>query len=388
MGASLPIFINARAQTAGLSGVQRYSIELQSRMDKLLRPIAPVRPRQGIRGHLWEQFVLPRAVRQGLLWSPANSGPLAVKNQVLTVHDLASLEHPEWFSSAFAAWYRWMTPRLIRGVRRVITVSEFSKQRLLALTAVDDSHVVVIPEGADSRFYPRGASEVERVRRKLNIPSPAYLLSLGSLEPRKNLRRLLAAWAMCESRISDGLWLVIAGHKGSSQVFSRLDLGRIPHRVHFTNFVEDRDLPALYSGALALATVSIYEGFGLPALEAMSCGAVPLAADNTALPEVVGDAGVLVNPFDTEAIAAGIERLANDNALRNDLRMRALRRSREFSWERTTALTWNILHTEAVESATEVYSKSRRLKARNVTSLTDGAVSQSQKRRNLIRQCL
>lgn len=357
MGASLPIFINTRARTAGLSGVQRYTIELQRRMGNRLRPVAPWQPMQGIKGHLWEQVVLPAVVRKGLLWSPANSGPLSVRAQVLTVHDVASLEHPEWYSPAFAAWYRWMTPKLVHRVRRVITVSEFSKQRLLALTAVDESQVVVIPGGVDSRFYPRPAKEVERVRRQLNIPSPFYVLSLGALEPRKNLRRLLAAWASCARRLPDDIWLVIAGSKGASQVFSHLDLGSSAPRVHMTGFVADCDLPALYSGALALAYVSTYEGFGLPALEAMACAAVPLAANNTALPEVVGDAGLLVNPFDSEAISAGIESLVQDCALRQELKARALKRGREFSWERAAALTWSILRAEALASSSGAHAK-------------------------------
>ncbi|MGH7931554.1 MAG: glycosyltransferase family 4 protein [Candidatus Binataceae bacterium] len=337
--------------------MQRYTIELQRRMGKRLRRVAPSHPMQGIKGHLWEQTVLPAIVRKGLLWSPANSGPLAVKSQVLTVHDVASLEHPEWYSPAFAAWYRWMTPKLVHRVQRIITVSEFSKQRLLALTAVDESHVVVIPEGADGRFYPRPATEVERVRLSLNIPSPFYVLSLGALEPRKNLRRLFEAWASCARRIPEEVWLVIAGSNGPSQVFSRLDLGSSPPRVHVTGFVADDDLPALYSGALALAYVSTYEGFGLPALEAMACAAVPLAANNTALPEVVGDAGLLVNPFDSEAIAAGIERLVQDSALREELKARAIERSGEFSWERATNLTWNTLRAEALAFGSGTYAK-------------------------------
>ena len=102
---------------------------------------------QGVKGHLWEQVVLPTVVRDGLLWSPANSGPLTVRRQVLTVHDVASIEHPEWYNRAFAAWYCWMTPKLVYRVQRVITISEFSKQRLLAHTGLDESRVVVIPVG-------------------------------------------------------------------------------------------------------------------------------------------------------------------------------------------------------------------------------------------------
>jgi glycosyltransferase involved in cell wall biosynthesis len=341
------MFVNTRSQTAGLSGVQRYADELLRRIGSRVTRVGPWRPLQGVKGHLWEQTVLPARVRNGVLWSPANSGPLAVGNQVLTVHDVASLDHPEWYSSTFAAWYRWMTPRLVRRVRRVITPSEFSKKRLLALTSIGESNVVVIPEGVDARFCRRSAEEVERVRQALNIPSPHYLLSMGTLEPRKNLGRLLAAWESSVVDLPEKLWLVIGGLRGSGRVFSYPEVGRIPPRVHFTSFVPDSDLPALYSGALALAYVSLYEGFGLPALEAMACGTVPVVANNTALPEVVGEAGLMVNPFDSGAIAAGIRRVVYEPGLRQELEGRAIRRSREFSWERIADLTWDVLSGDA-----------------------------------------
>jgi glycosyltransferase involved in cell wall biosynthesis len=370
MSASSPIFINTRSQTAGMSGVQRYAVELQRRIGSSLRPTAPRRPLQGVKGHLWEQTVLPTLVRDGLLWSPANSGPLAVRKQVLTVHDVASLDHPEWFSPVFAAWYRWMTPRLVRRVQRVITPSEFSKQRLLAVTAIDESRVVVIPMAADDRFCPRSTQEVKRVRNSLGIRSPYYVLSLGTLEPRKNLGRLLAAWTSCVPDLPDEIWLVIAGSGGSSRVFSCPDFGSAPPRVHFTGFVADSDLPALYSGALALAYVSLYEGFGLPALEAMACGTIPVVSNNAALPEVVGKAGLLVNPFDSEAIAAGIKRIIQDLGLRQELKIQAIKRSREFSWQSAADLTWDVISGEDLASKSRTYAKSRNAKVVEARSAT------------------
>jgi glycosyltransferase involved in cell wall biosynthesis len=323
---------------------------------------------QGVKGHLWEQAVLPTVVRKGLLWSPANSGPLTVRRQVLTVHDVASIEHPEWYNRAFAAWYRWMTPKLVHRVQRVITVSEFSKRRILELTGIDESRVVVIPVGVDARFCPRPSQEVERARQALKIPSPHYVLSVSTLEPRKNLQRLLSAWASCASDIPDDLWLVIAGADGAGRVFSCPEISSVPPRVRITGFVADRDLPALYSGALALAYVSLYEGFGLPALEAMACGTIPLVASNTALPEVVGDAGLLVNPFDSEAIAAGLKRIVEESDLRDYLKIRAIERSKHFSWERTADLTWNVLHAEA-QAGPRTYAKAHNATAADARSV-------------------
>jgi glycosyltransferase involved in cell wall biosynthesis len=349
MSTDTEVFINTRSRTAGIRGVQRYTAELQQRLRNRLRVVAPSKPMQGVKGHVWEQVVLPRIVGKGFLFSPANTGPLTITNQVLTVHDIASLEHPEWFNSLFAAWYRWLIPTLVRRVRRVITGSRFSKERLLDFARVEGSKVVVVPEGVDDRFHPRSDEEITHVRAELRIPSPHYVLSLGVLEPRKNLRGLLAAWSSCVKRLPDEIWLVVAGAQAPDNVFGKLEIGEIPPQVHFTGFVPDESLPALYSGALALVYVSVYEGFGLPALEAMASGTAPIVADNSSLPEVVGDGGIAVDPYDTEAIAAAIEQLIEDSALREALEARGIERSRRFSWDRSADLTWGIL-TDAMRS--------------------------------------
>ena len=326
-----------------MGGVQRYALALQQRLADCTVTVEPTKPMHGIRGHLWEQVVLPRLVRNGLLWSPANTGPLSVANQVLTVHDIGSLEHPEWYNSVFAAWYRWLTPRLLRKVRRIITASRFSRDRLLALMGVDEAKIAVVPIGVDPHFRPCCTEEILKTTSELGIPSPHYLLNLGTLEPRKNLRRLLAAWASCVERLPKEVWLVIAGSETPASVFKNLELDSIPQRVHFAGFVADRHLPSLYSGALSLVYVSVYEGFGLPALEAMACGTVPIVAQNSSLPEVVGDAGFLVDPFDIENIATAITQLVERDELRSQLRARATRRSHQFTWEQTAKNTWDVL---------------------------------------------
>jgi glycosyltransferase involved in cell wall biosynthesis len=338
-----PVFINLRSQSAGQRGVQRYTAEVQRRLADRVTPVAPRSPMQGVRGHLWEQTVLPGMIGDALLWSPANTGPLSIANQVLTVHDLGSLEHPEWYSRLFAAWYRWLTPELLKRVRRVITVSRFSRERLLGLVNIDQSKVVVVPGGVDAMFCPRPSDEIARVRNDLGIPSPHYLLSLGALEPRKNLPRLLAAWSSCVARLPEEIWLVIAGASASRKVFNLVELGELPARVHLAGFVADADLPGLYSGALAMVYISLYEGFGLPALEAMASGTVPIVSSNTSLPEVVGDGGLFVDPFDIEQIAAAIEQLIGDSEHRAALRARAIQQSRHFSWELTALQTWTVL---------------------------------------------
>ena len=336
------IIVNMRSQAAGLTGVQRYAQRLCEALGGGVKTVQPSRPLQGFRGHIWEQTVLPMHAGEHLLWSPTNTGPLKVRRQVLTVHDVASLDHPEWFEAKFAAWYRWLTPLLVKRVLRVITISEFSRQRLAAITGLDPAHIAVIPPGVDRRFYPRSAEEVLKVRQKLQIPSQYYVLSLGSIEPRKNLPRLLEAWSRCVERLGSDVWLVVAGSPGQRHIFRQLKIEHSPAQVHALGFVDDDDLPALYSGALLLAYPSMYEGFGLPVLEAMAAGTVPVTGHSTALPEVAGDAGLLVDASDVEAIADAIVTLIENSELREQLRSRGLERSQSFSWERAARATWGV----------------------------------------------
>ena len=333
-----------RSQAAGLTGVQRYAQRLCASLGDSIETVHPSRPLLGLRGHLWEQTVLPMRSGRRLLWSPTNTGPLKVRRQVLTVHDVASIDHPEWFDAKFAAWYRWLTPRLVKRVARVITISEFSRQRLAAVTKSDPEQIAVIPPGVDERFYPRQSDEIVAIKEKLAIPSENYVLSLGSLEPRKNLPRLMEAWPRCVQRIGGEVSLVVAGAPGRRNVFREIKLEHELPQVHTVGFVDDEDLPALYSGAMALVYPSMYEGFGLPVLEAMACGTVPIAGNSTSLPEVVGDAGVLADVLDVEAIAHAVVSVVEDSCLRDELRMRAIARSKLFSWDRAAQLTSRIFN--------------------------------------------
>ncbi|MGA2409983.1 MAG: glycosyltransferase family 1 protein [Candidatus Binataceae bacterium] len=336
------VVVNTRSIGSLLSGVQRYTIELQHYLSDLTRPIAPRQLLGGIAGHAWEQFALPRFAGRQLLWSPANTGPLSVKHQVLTIHDVASLDHPEWFNARFAAWYRWLIPRLVCSVHHIITVSEFSRQRLIEVARVREDHLSVVPNGVNSRFFSSSYEEAERVRLNMRIPSPSYLLGVGSFEPRKNLNRLLQAWREASEHLPSDVWLVLAGRRGLSHVFR--DAGfAIPARTYLAGFVPDSDLPGLYRGALAFVYPSLYEGFGLPVLEAMAAGNAVITSNNTAMPEIVEGAGLMVDPYDVGAIGDAIIRIVEDPALRINLRSRAPLRARNYSWSRSAAATRSIL---------------------------------------------
>jgi len=341
------IVVNTRSLTAALTGVQRYGAELSALFGERVTKVSPYRPMQGMAGHLWEQLQLPFLVKGRLLWSPANSGPIMLERQVVTIHDIAVIDHPEWFNARFAAWYRWVTPRLVRRVSRVIAVSEFTKRRLVEVTGVDESRVSVVPNGVDKRFNPKPPAEVAAVRNRLGIPSSNYVLSLATLEPRKNMVGQFEAWARCVWHLPDDVWLVISGPKGKDHVFSNLQLRNVPPRVHFTGYVQDEDLPALYSGAMALLYPSFYEGFGLPALEAMATGTAPIVSNSTAPHEVAGDAGIAVDPHNHDSIASAIVRIVQDGRWREELEHRAVRRSEIFSWDRTADSTWHLLEEAA-----------------------------------------
>jgi len=177
------------------------------------------------------------------------------------------------------------------------------------------------------------------MRRALGISSRQYLLSVGSLEPRKNLRTLLKAWRRIAPELPGDIDLVVVGAKGASQVFSDAKLGDIPPRVCLTGYVAQEQLPALYSGAMALIYPSLYEGFGLPPLEAMACGTPVVTSGTTSLPEVVGDSAVLVDPLSPDSIAEGIQRIVLDGVLRDQLRENGLLRARGITWERAVTET-------------------------------------------------
>src|ERR1700730_4901482 len=182
--------VNLRTLGYGITGVQRYLLSLLPHMPSELNSVKPSQALQGIKGHVWEQVYLPTQLRRRLLWSPGNTGPIAVSRQVLTVHDAASLDHPEWFERKFALWYNVLLPRLVRKVRAVITVSHFSKERIVRLTGVEPDRVHVIPNGVEPRFRPADPNTIQQVRKRFELGYP-YILFVGSLEPRKNLKILL-----------------------------------------------------------------------------------------------------------------------------------------------------------------------------------------------------
>jgi glycosyltransferase involved in cell wall biosynthesis len=272
--------------------------------------------------------------------------PLAPCPVVATVHDL-SFEHiPETFKRRSRAQLRLTVRATARRAAHVVAPSEFTRRDLIETYGLDPARVTAIPLAAAPRFRPVAeAGELERVRRRYGIAGD-YVLAVGSIQPRKNLARLVRAYsALRRARGRSNLpQLVLVGKKGwlYDDTLDAIEDERLAGSVVLTGYVSEGDLPALYTGALCFAYPSFYEGFGLPPLEAMSCGAPVLTGNLTSLPEVVGDAGLTVDPFDAGAITQALARLIDDDALRAELRERGLRRARGFDWRETARMTLQI----------------------------------------------
>src|SRR6185312_2485417 len=341
------ITLNGRFYSHRPTGMQRYAIELASRLGDHLSVVRPNRPLRGGLGHVWEQCYLPLATGKHLLWSPNNTGPLSISRQVCTIHDLIPLDHPEWFTPRFVALYKWLMPRLAKRLQHVIAISDFTRQRILEHLPIEPSKISVVPNGVDKVFRPCPPERVAEVRRRLDLDARPYVLCVSSLEPRKNLKRLLAAWARLPSSLQNEYQLVLAGAKGSAKVFGDAGLHDTPANACFTGYVNQGDLPALYSGAALFAYPSLYEGFGLPPLEAMACGTPVLTSNASSIPEVVGDAAISVAPANVDAITEGLRELMTNEDLRKRLAAKGFDRAAQLSWDNTARLTWAVLARES-----------------------------------------
>ncbi|MBN1260832.1 MAG: glycosyltransferase family 4 protein [Anaerolineae bacterium] len=265
--------------------------------------------------------------------------PLRGIPTVLTVHDLIFRHLPE-HHKRLNRWYLNATmPLYCRRATHIIAVSEATRQDLIAAYDVPPEKITVILEAAGSQFEPQPAARVVRVREVYGLPE-RYVLYVGTIEPRKNLVRLLAAWEPLYLS-GEAPELVIVGRRGwlSDAFYAALEASPAREGVRFTGYVADDDLPALYAGTTVFVFPSLYEGFGLPPLEAMACGAPVICANASSLPEVVGDAALLVAPTATEALTQALHRLLRDTDLQADLRERGFARAASFSWQRAAQET-------------------------------------------------
>jgi glycosyltransferase involved in cell wall biosynthesis len=278
-----------------------------------------------------------RLLHMSYVAPPRLPGPL-----VLSIHDVSSRVYPAFFSPRVRLLLGLLVGPGVRRAARIITISESAKRDIVRFYRVRPGRIVVTHLAAGSQFSPQSDREVSRVRQAYSLPS-RYILAVGNRQPRKNLPRLVQAFAGLAADMPD-LTLVIAGQSGwqGSDVESAVRDRGIGGRVRFTGFVPDADLPALYSGAEIFCYPSLYEGFGLPPLEAMACGTPTVTSNTASLPEVVGDAAMTVDPTSVEQITFALKSLLESQDMRLDYARRGMARAALVSWERTARLTRDV----------------------------------------------
>ncbi|MDQ6629095.1 MAG: glycosyltransferase family 4 protein [Pseudomonadota bacterium] len=282
--------------------------------------------------HVWEQLVLPRAAREGLLLNLSGSAPAWAGPQVCTLHDAAVFDRPDAYSLVFRTWYRWLFRRLAHSAVAIHTVSQFSRLRLAERLGLGSDRIVVIPNGGD---HLRRTVADPSFLAEAGLTGRRFILAVGSESANKNFATLIDAFGRVADR---ALALVIAGGSRGAVFAAAGGAGPASDpRVVRLGPVGDAQLRALYGAAVALVFASSYEGFGLPPLEAMSCGCPVVASSAAAVPEVCADAALYVDPDSADDIARAISRVSSDATLRADLVLRGDVRIERFSWDAAAA---------------------------------------------------
>ncbi|MCL5962574.1 MAG: glycosyltransferase family 4 protein [Chloroflexi bacterium] len=353
-GAGISRYIRGIATgVRGIAGPERYTIFLgdpnyppelapDGKLGVEVSRWPTVRPMVRI---LWEQLILPVELarrRVDVLHSMGYAQPLACASRsIVTVHDLTFMLFPNTFNRTNRAYLSLFTRLSVRRADRVIAVSHNTKDDIVRLIGIAPEKVAVIHHGVEPMFRKiEDRSQIEAFKRRRGLPD-RYVLFIGTLEPRKNLLTLLSAFARLKKESNIPHRLVIGGAKGWMwdeilATIERLDLRR---DVLLPGYLPLDEEPMWYNGADLFVYPSLYEGFGFPPLESMACGTPVITSDGSALPEVVGDAGVLVDPTDTDQLAGAMRTVLGDTSLREDLARRGLERASSFSWEEAARRT-------------------------------------------------
>ena len=337
------IGIDTQSTYGSKTGIGHYSFQLLSALRQVastqdfvefhLQKDLPMRTDQRL---WWQQIALPFAAKSSRVdllhvtgfdapyWKPC---PI-----VLTVHDLIGKLYPGYFPIVSRFYWSWWLPQSIRNANRIIAVSEHTKNDLLKFSDIQDEIVTVVYPGIDPTFRPfERVTSAKYFINKRQLPK-RFILFVGTIEPRKGLDTLVTSFNKIASQTSYDM--VICGKKGwyvealEKQIYH---LG-LDQRIHFTGYIPDNELPLLYNLATLFVFPSRYEGFGLPPLEAMACGLPVICSNAASLPEVVGDASVLIQPDDPEMLAQTIMTLLEDKTLQNSLRSKGFRRASQFTW--------------------------------------------------------
>jgi glycosyltransferase involved in cell wall biosynthesis len=354
------IYINARFLTQSVTGVQRYAIELVKCWDRLLDEWEEDREKYSVTllcppnvmhelplkhikqenigtfgGHAWEQLVLPYYARKGLLVNLCNSGPLLKRKQIATIHDTAVFDEPRSYSFLFRHAYRIIQRALGFRALRIVTGSGFAKSRLIEHYRINERKIRVIGLGREHMEQLEPDQEILSAHQ---LASKGYILAVSSMNPSKNFANMVRAIDLLQGVEYQ---IVIAGGT-NGKIFGAMD---IPHsdKVIRVGYVTDRQLKALYDGAACFVFPSTYEGFGLPPLEAMTCGTPVIVSRSASLPELCGEATLYCDPYSPQDIAKKIEQVMNDSRLRQVLSIQGLERAAQYSWDKCARQTWEVI---------------------------------------------
>jgi len=337
----MSIWVNARFLTQRITGVQRFAIEISRQLKRLSPDIKFVAPGNIIHdalaaelnivahgkmsGHLWEQWELPLFLKKRgrpLLINLGNTSPLHYKNKIVVIYDVSFIRNPRWFSKKFYYYYKFIVARAAREAIKIITVSEFSKKEIQELLNISADKIEIVYAAAPKEAGDEIGKDLCRSGR--------YILAVSSMGPNKNLNNLVAAF------IGSGIKhvkLIIVGPGNRSFSHKKLveAIGSNPDII-FTGYVSDHDLFGLYRRAEFFIYPSLYEGFGIPPLEAMACGCPVIVSRASSLPEICGDAALYVNPHDIDDIKRALSEILGNGELRQELILRGRERVKLFSW--------------------------------------------------------
>jgi glycosyltransferase involved in cell wall biosynthesis len=356
------ITVNGRFFTRSPTGVDRYAAELlRAWLPRVggthsVRALMPgkgavaeshglgIEPEKvgALTGHAWEQLELPRHAGTSMLLNLCNTGPVARRRQLVVLHDAGTLANPATYSLAFRSWYRWMFSGLMRRSSIVATVSKFSASELMSRVGGRAEGIELMPGAGDHIL--RTPADV-RVIERLRLSGRPYALCVGNRTPNKNFMGVAHAAALLRDL---GVRVVAAGGS-NARVFNGVDLD--DQSLVLAGYVTDGELRALYEHAACFVFPSLYEGFGIPPLEAMHCGCPVIVSDRASLPEVCGEAALYCNPDDPIDIAAKLRRVLSSHSLQEELRDAGRARARQFSWSRTAVQLQELLSASRLRAA-------------------------------------